>query len=36
MSDLMGMLKGYIAIMMFKTYPSLKHMPYWCNHFWSR
>ena len=32
----MGILKGKIAIKLFKTYPSLKQKPYWGNHFWSR
>ena len=32
----MGILKGKIAIKLFKTYPGLKQKPYWGNHFWSR
>jgi putative transposase len=32
----MGILKGKIAIKLFKTYPSLKQKPYWGNHFCSR
>jgi len=32
----MGILKGKSAIMMFKSYPSLRKKPYWGNHFWSR
>jgi len=35
-SEYMGILKGKIAIKLFKTYPSLKQKPYWGNHFWSR
>ena len=35
-SDFMGILKGKSAIMMFKSYPSLRKKPYWGNHFWSR
>lgn len=35
-SDYMGILKGKTAIMMFKSFPSLKIKPYWGNHFWSR
>ena len=35
-SNLMGMLKGKIAIKIFKSYPDLKKRPYWGNHFWAR
>ena len=35
-SEFMGLLKGKIAIKLFKTYPHLKQKPYWGNHFWSR
>jgi putative transposase len=35
-SVLMGVLKGKLAIKLFKTYPNLKQKPYWGNHFWSR
>lgn len=35
-SDYMGILKGKTAIMLFKSYPSLRKKPYWGNHFWSR
>ncbi|MEP7111298.1 MAG: IS200/IS605 family transposase [Ferruginibacter sp.] len=35
-SDLMGTLKGKLAIKLFKSYPKLKQKPYWGNHFWSR
>ena len=35
-SNLMGILKGKIAIKLFKTYPQLKKKPYWGNHFWAR
>ena len=31
-----GILKGKMAIKLFKTYPNLKQKPYWGNHFWSR
>jgi len=32
----MGMLKGKIAIKLFKSFPTLKKKTYWRNHFWSR
>ncbi len=35
-SELMGTLKGKLAIKIFKSYPKLKSKPYWGNHFWSR
>lgn len=35
-SNLMGMLKGKVAIKLFKSYPKLKVRPYWGNHFWAR
>ena len=35
-SELMGFVKGKLAIKLFKSYPQLKHKPYWGNHFWSR
>ena len=35
-SDLLGVLKGKLAIKIFKSYPHLKQKPYWVNHFWSR
>lgn len=35
-SELMGTLKGKLAIKLFKSYPKLKEKPYWGNHFWSR
>ena len=35
-SELMGVLKGKLAIKIFKSYPQLKKKPYWGNHFWSR
>ncbi len=35
-SKLMGILKGKIAIKLFKSYPSLKQKPYCGNHFWAR
>ena len=35
-STLMGMLKGKLAIKLFKSYPALKNKPYWGNHFWAR
>jgi putative transposase len=35
-SDFMGILKGKLAIKMFKSYPELKKKPYWGNHFWSQ
>ena len=35
-SDFMGLLKGKLAIKLFKSYPRLKQKPYWGNHFWAR
>tara|TARA_R110001592_G_C12547453_1_gene689607 strand:+ start:165 stop:482 length:318 start_codon:yes stop_codon:yes gene_type:complete len=35
-SEYMGILKGKMAIKLFKTYPNLEQKPYWGNHFWSR
>jgi len=35
-SEMMGILKGKLAIKLFKTYPKLKQKPYWGNHFWAR
>ena len=35
-STLMGVLKGKLAIKMFKSYPKLRQKPYWGNHFWAR
>ena len=35
-SKLMGVLKGKLAIKLFKSYPKLKQKPYWGNHFWAR
>jgi putative transposase len=35
-SDLLGVLKGKLAIKIFKSYPHLKQKPYWGNYFWSR
>ena len=35
-SQLMGTLKGKIAIKRFKSYPQLKRKPYWGNRFWAR
>ena len=35
-SELMGLMKGKLAIKLFKSYPQLKQKPYWGNHFWSR
>jgi putative transposase len=34
-SKLMGILKGKIAIKLFKSYPQLKVKPYWGNYFWA-
>lgn len=34
--ELMGTLKGKLAIKLFKSYPQLKCKSYWGNHFWSR
>ena len=35
-SELMGTVKGKLAIKLFKSYPKLKQKPYWGNHFWAR
>jgi len=35
-STLMGIMKGKLAIKLFKSYPKLKQKPYWGNHFWAR
>ena len=35
-SEYMGILKGKLAIKLFKSYPELKKKPYWGNHFWAR
>ena len=35
-STMMGILKGKLAIKIFKSYPRLRQRPYWGNHFWSR
>lgn len=35
-STFMGVLKGKLAIKLFKSYPRLKQKPYWGNHFWAR
>jgi putative transposase len=35
-SEFMGLLKGKLAIKLFKSYPAMKKKPYWGNHFWAR
>ena len=35
-SAFMGLLKGKLAIKLFKSYPHLRQKPYWGNHFWTR
>ena len=35
-SEFMGLLKGKLAIKLFKSYPGLRKKPYWGNHFWAR
>ena len=35
-SEYMGILKGKLAIKLFKSYPQLKKKPYWGNHFLAR
>ncbi len=35
-SELMGVLKGKLAIKLFKSYPKMKQKPYCGNHFWAR
>lgn len=35
-SEFMWIVKGKTAIMLFKSYPTLRKKPYWGNHFWSR
>jgi putative transposase len=35
-SQFMGLLKGKLAIKLFRSYPNLRKKPYWGNHFWAR
>jgi putative transposase len=35
-SEMMGVLKGKLAIKLSKSYPKMKEKPYWGNHFWAR
>ena len=35
-SELMGILKGKLAIKLLKSYPKLKQKAYWGNQFWAR
>jgi putative transposase len=35
-SELVGTIKGKVAIKLFKSYPALKKKPYWGNRFWAR
>ena len=35
-SQFMGLLKGKLAIKLFRSYPKLRQKPYWGKHFWSR
>ena len=35
-SKFMGLLKGKLAIKLFKSYPKMRQKPYWGNHFWAR
>ena len=35
-SQLMGILKGKLAVKLYKSYPKMKQKPYWGNHFWAR
>jgi putative transposase len=35
-SEFIGIMKGKLAIKIFKSYPDLKKKPYWGNHFWAR
>ena len=35
-SKLMGVLKGKMAIKLFKSYPKLRQKPYWGNYYWAR
>ena len=35
-SQMMGILKGKLAIKLFKSYPKIKQKPYWGIHFWAR
>ena len=35
-SQMMGILKGKLAIKLFKSYPKMKQKPNWGNHFWAR
>jgi putative transposase len=35
-SSFIGLLKGKLAIKMFKSYPKFRQKLYWGNHFWAR
>ena len=35
-SEILGIVKGKIAMRIFRSYPELKRKPYWGNHFWAR
>jgi len=35
-SNLVGVLKGRIAIRIFKDFPFMRRKPYWGNHFWAK
>ena len=35
-SEFMGLMKGKLAIKLFKSHAGLKQKPYWGNHFWAR
>lgn len=35
-SQFMGLLKGKLAIKLFKSYPKMRQKPYWGNHLWAR
>ena len=35
-SKFLGLLKGKLAIKLFKSYPKFRKKPYWGNHFWAR
>ena len=35
LSEIIGMLKGKVAMDVFKNYPKMREKTYWGNHFWS-
>ena len=35
-SEVLGTLKGKVAMRIFRSHPDIKRKPYWGNHFWAR